>query len=255
MKLRKALNIPDCHIPWEDKKSYEIMLLIAQDVDKKYGLEEINIMGDYADFHALGLHPTLPRAMNIKEGIKDEIYAVHQRLNELRTLFPKARINYIEGNHEWRLLRYIVKKCPELFDLYTLPEVLQFDKYGINYYEYGKTQFYRCLGTTDLGLRHQPYNGGKHCAASSAHSKAVSLAFGHTHRKQSYTFRDALGKEISCYSLGWLGDKSAPPFDYMDHDNWGQAIQIVTAIGNEWWEDTIDIKNHKAIYEGYLYEA
>lgn len=250
---KTALNIPDCHIPWEDKTSYGIMLHIAQDFEKQYGLDEINIMGDFLDFYWFSLHPKMPSVTSVKETLKEEIYQGIQRLEELRNLFPKAKINYIEGNHEYRMVRYIISKCPELFDLFSLEDLLQFKKFDIQYIPFGKTQLHRCLGTTYL-LRHQPFNGGKHCAASSAHNKGVSLGFGHTHRKQAYTFRDALRKEISCYSLGWLGDRAAPPFDYMDTDDWAQSFQFVHAFGeDDWFVENIDIKNHKAVFNGYIY--
>jgi len=54
----------------------------------------------------------------------------------------------------------------------------------------------------------------------------VSLGLGHTHRKQSYTFKDALGKEISCYSLGRLGDRLAAPLNYMGSDNWSNPFKL-----------------------------
>ena len=53
---KKALIIPDCHIPYHDRRSYEIMLEVAKDIDQDYGLDEIVILGDYADFYAINAH-------------------------------------------------------------------------------------------------------------------------------------------------------------------------------------------------------
>lgn len=251
--MKSALNIPDCHIPWHDEKAYDIMLSIAVDQDKKLPLDEINIMGDFADFFWFGLHGKLPDQMSIKETLKDEIYQCIQKLEQLRKLFPNAKINFIEGNHEFRMVRYIVNKCPELYELFTLPELLQFDRIGITYHPYGKNQLYRVLDT-NLFIRHQPYNAGKNCASSTAHNKGISLLFGHTHRKQSYTYKQADGKLITCISGGWLGDRNQPVFSYMDSDNWAQSFSFVFSDGkDDWFIHEIDIKNDKAVYGGYVY--
>ena len=56
--------------------------------------------------------------------------------------------------------------------------------------------------------------------------------------------------------MGWLGDRNAPIFSYMDHDNWVQGFQIVTALSKkEWFVEPVRIKNKKAIYNNVLYES
>jgi hypothetical protein len=254
---QSALNIPDCHIPWHDKKAYGIMLDVASDHHERLGLTEINIMGDFLDFFWCSLHPKLPGAMTLKETVQSEIAEGCKALEELRKRFPGVKINFIEGNHEQRLQRWIVKKCPELWDLeeLTLPYLLKFKDHDINYVPFGKCQLYRCLGT-DYILRHQPFNQGKHCAASSIANKHTCLGFGHTHRRQSFSETDAFGNEIFANSLGWLGDSSAPVFDYMDTDHWVQGFEIVHALdGKIVQNDYISIRKGKAIYNGVLYEG
>ena len=251
--VKIALNIPDCHIPWHDKAAYTVMLTIAKDLNEKVKpLDQINIMGDFADFHGVKLHPKMPYEMSLKETLRDEIRQVYLAVKQLRDMFPEAEINYIEGNHEQRLQRYLVQKAPELFDFVTLPELLKFDTLGIRYYPYGRGQLVQCLDT-DYHLRHAPYNAGKHTAASTAHNKGISLGFGHTHRKQSYTFKTAMNQEISCYSMGWLGDETAPIFNYIDTDNWSKGFQIVYSVDGLPIIHTVDIRDHKAVYNGILY--
>lgn len=229
------------------------MILVASDQNKILPITQINIMGDFADFYWFSLHDKLPSGMGIKDRLKDEIHKCIEKLKELRELFPDAEINFVEGNHEFRMVRYICKKCPELYELFTLPELLQFDQLGIKHIPFGKTQLHRVLDT-DLYMRHQPYNAGKNCASGTAHAKGISLMFGHTHRKQSYTYQRADGVEVTCISGGWLGDRNAPVFDYMDSDNWAQSFNFVFSHGKGAWHiHEIDIKNHKAVYNGYVY--
>mgnify|MGYP003146215251 CR=1 FL=1 len=230
---------------------------IGGDLESTYdgGVDEVNVMGDFLDFYWCSLHPRLPEAMSIKETMRDEIAQGIEKLEEIRHTFPNAVINFIEGNHEYRLMRWLTKKAPELFDIIKLPELLHFKELGIKFHPFGKNQLVSCLGT-DYMLRHQPFNMGKHCAAGTAHAKHISLGFGHTHRHQSYSSKDALGREICCYSMGWLGDESAPVFSYMDHDNWVQSFQVVTALSKkDWFIDTIKIKKKRAVYNGIIYES
>lgn len=250
-----ALNIPDCHIPWHDKKAYDVMLHIASDLYKNGELSEIYIMGDYLDFYGVNLHHKLPSDMDIQETLKDEIFWGIKKLQELRTKFPTAKIHFIEGNHEYRLVRYLVEKCPELYDFVTLPEMLKFDSLGIVHHPFGRAQLVSCLGT-DYYLRHQPYSMGENCAGATLKKKFRSLGFGHTHRRQTYAATDALGKVLECRSLGWLGDRTAPVFSYIDHDHWTQGFEIVTALSkSEWFAEYVPIINGKALWRGYVYEG
>jgi len=255
MTTKIAINIPDCHIPWHSASSWDLLMSIGGDLQKSAGVDEVNIMGDFLDFYWCSLHPRLPEAMSMTETMKDEIGQGIEKLEEIRSTFPTATINFIEGNHEYRLMRWLTKKAPELFDMITLPDLLEFKRLNIRYHPFGKNQLVSCLGT-DYMLRHQPWSSSKHCAATSAHAKHISLGFGHTHRTQSYSSKDALGREICCFSMGWIGDETAPVFSYMDHDNWTQSFQVVTALSKkEWFVDTIRIKNKKAIYNNVLYES
>jgi len=252
--VKVSLNIPDTHIPFHCQKSYDLMLQIAKDVDEDIGITEINILGDYLDFFWVSLHPKGPASSIIRESFKDEIYEGIKKLTELRNLFPKAKINFLEGNHEFRLVRYIVSKCPELYDLYSLPDILCFDKLNIEYHPFGKGQKVSCLGT-NLFMRHQPYNQGRNCAATTAHNKGISLLFGHTHRLQNYTLIKGDGEEVSTYSSGWLGDRTLPAFEYMDTDDWGTGFTMTYAFSEKDWHlHQIHIKNGRTVYNGSLYE-
>lgn len=252
--VKVSLNIPDSHIPFHCEESFQLMLNVAKDVDRDIGISEINILGDFLDFFWVSLHPKGPATSSVKQSFKDEIYEGIQKLKLLRELFPKATINYIEGNHEFRLVRYLIAKCPELYDLYSLPDILCFDEIGVNYFPFGKGQKVSCLGT-DLFMRHQPYNQGKNCAATTAHNKGISLLFGHTHRIQSYHLVRGDGTEVSVYSTGWLGDRTQPVFEYMDTDDWGTGFTMTYAFSEkDWHVHQIHIKNGKAVYNGSLYE-
>ena len=177
MGIKRALVIPDCHIPYEDKRAYQLMLDVASQTVHP---DAIYILGDYSDFYSVNSHGKAPN-INIK--LKDEVYEVHQRLQELCDLFPKAKKVFIEGNHEYRLARYIQNKCPDLFDLLTIPDLFKLDEYGFDFIPYGPNQKTPILNSK-LYARHEPISGGVHVAHGTVVKAGKSVIFGHTHRIQ-----------------------------------------------------------------------
>jgi len=176
MSVRSALIIPDCHIPYEDKRAYDLMLNVAIDLDP----DEIVILGDYADFYAINAHGKSP---NMSHVLQEEITAVVERLIQLKELFPKAKRVFIQGNHCYRLERYIAKNCPDLYGIVDTPSLLELKILGFEYVPYGPTQAYKVLGSK-LIARHAPLAGGKHVAQATAEKAMCSVIFGHTHRIQ-----------------------------------------------------------------------
>jgi len=65
--------------------------------------------------------------------LKDEFSLGKSLLNKLRNNHPKARIIYTEGNHEFRMRSYFIKKAPELYDPLYIPEQLNLTKLGVEW--------------------------------------------------------------------------------------------------------------------------
>ena len=241
------------------------MLIIAKDVHEKIGINQVNILGDYGDYQALSLHGKSPVSLEVKENLKSEIYKINQRLIELRDCFgEEAEIQFVEGNHEYRLLRYLLKNCPDLYDLHSIPELLSFDKLNIKFFPYGKAQRVKCLDT-NLFMRHRPYSDGVSFALATANKKSLSLLVGHTHREQRATIRRADNSPVTVYCSGWLGDHMAAPFkEYTDTDDWSLGFSFTYAWGgvDDWIIKHVEIKKamvdnelkYIAIYDGVLYE-
>lgn len=249
MTLRVALNIPDCHIPWHNEDALEIMFQVAKDIKP----DEINILGDFADAYFANQHPKSPSDMQIKETLLDEIEQVKGKLQRLRNEHPKATINYIEGNHEFRLQRYLANKCPELFGILNYEDLVGLKDLQIKFYPFGRHQLVRCLGT-DYLLRHQPYAGGTYCAGGSIAKKKSSLGFGHTHRIQSHTCTNATGDELVSDSIGCLVDFNAPIFDYVDSQDWALGFQVFYAFNKKvYFREQVRILDGKAAYNGKVY--
>lgn len=217
--IKTALIIPDCHIPYEDKKAYALMLKAAIDLKP----DEIVILGDFADFYAVsshGKHPLLAHTL------MEEIERVIQRLDELDKLFPDTRKIFLEGNHEFRLERYIQNVAPGLFGVTETKNILKLDnRPNWKFIPYGPNQCHHVLQSY-LRARHEPVGNSAKLTAQRA---LCSLVYGHIHRIE---MSHAVGLDDTnhiAFSVGWLGDKNLDKiFGYVkNHHQWQMGFGVV----------------------------
>lgn len=247
--VKKALIIPDCHIPYEDKRAYDLMLAVAKDIKP----DEIVIQGDYADFYAVNSHG---KDAAVQNGVlQDEIHEVVLRLSELNKLFPKAKKVYIEGNHEYRLARYINSRCPDLYGVVDIESVLELKILGYEFVPYGPNQKYHVMGSK-LIARHEPLAGGKHVAQNTVEKAMHSVIFGHTHRIQEAQIVTIHGENYRGISNGWLGDTTHKVMQYVKgHHQWSHGFSVVTVLDDgTWFNSLIHIIDYKCYYDGFIYE-
>lgn len=96
----------------------------------------INFGGDIFDLAEFGSYGVDPREWDVVGRIK----FVHKHIFEpIREACPDTQIDFVEGNHEFRLLRHLADATPalkavlsDLLDL-TIPKLLGLDRYEINY--------------------------------------------------------------------------------------------------------------------------
>lgn len=105
------------------------------DTLKRVKPQRIILNGDVFDLPEFGSYPVDPREWDVV----GRIQWVHKFLEEIRNICPDAEIDFIEGNHEYRLLRHLGEASPAmkavLSDLHgwTVPKLLGLDKYQLNY--------------------------------------------------------------------------------------------------------------------------
>lgn len=251
MKMRNALIIPDCHFSQKNEEScdyraYKLMLKVA----KKQKIDEIVILGDFADFYGVNAHGKNP---SINNELKDEISRVKFELKKLRRMFPKAKIVYIEGNHEFRLARYMANKAPELFGLVDLSTILAFSELKIKYVPYTPDQKYNVLGSK-LIARHEHIAGGVHVAHSTVVKAGCSVIFGHCHRIQESQVVMMDGSNLRGIACGWLGNKDHASMQYVkNHHQWSLGFAIVSVLNNgTWFCDLKHIIDYKVIHQGEI---
>ena len=254
MEIKRALVIPDCHIPFECKRSYQLMLDVAASVK----IDEVVLLGDYADFYDISAHPKDP---DITAKLIDEVDSVIHRLMELRLLFPTQKIVYLEGNHEYRLGRYIRDRAKEFFGIITVETMLSLEKFKIEFVPYSPVQKYRILGSK-LHARHEPIGGGVHCANQTVVKASASVIFGHTHRIQESQIVSIDGENFRGISCGWLGDETHKAFEYVkNHHQWAKGFSITSVLPSGIWFNNLchiiecpDGK-YRTVYNGQIFEG
>lgn len=226
MIVRYAI-LNDVHFPYEGKCFYKALDLISQWND----LEAIYLNGDILEIESLSRHPKGPQAAS---QFKYEIDYANDKFDFMQKKFPGIPVHLIEGNHCYRLFRYLRDVAPQLWGLLEHPELLKFHERGWKFYPYGPRQWVKC-GRSKLYLRHEPLGGGKNPATYTAERSNVDCLFGHTHIFQIATHKKhgPLPSVTKAYSGGWLGDINQPVFDYRGaKDNWQSGFSEITCDTN-----------------------
>lgn len=248
--MLKALIIPDCHRPYHHKRAYALMIKIARDLNP----DEIVILGDYGDFYAVNSHGKDPRLMHM---LLDEVQDINQGLDELDKLFPKARKRFLEGNHEYRLERYLTDNAPALFGVTSTPHLFNLhQRPGWTFHSYGPKQSVRILNSK-LYAKHIPIGSGAKTTAQRAMS---SVVFGHCHRIEEAQIVSLDGQNYKAFTPGWLGDsRQDQVFGYVqNHEQWslGFAAVYVDPKTRFFYSQIIHIlDNMTAVFNGKIYKG
>ena len=129
--FERALLLFDLHIPFHNLTALQVAL--------KYGIgfkpDCIILGGDVGDFYSASYFDRDPSVTRLSI----EIEYCRCFLEDLRRMFPNARIIWKEGNHDERLWRRVVQKIPDIIDIktpegkpmFSLEGVMDFKEYGI----------------------------------------------------------------------------------------------------------------------------
>lgn len=241
--IKTALIIPDCHRPFHDRKAYNLMIKVASLI----GIDEVVLLGDYADFYSVSRHQKDPRVGAL---LLDEVTSVREGLDEIDHLFPSAKKVFLEGNHEQRLENYLIDKAPGLFGLTEIPFLFELNRRpNWTYIHFGRNQLYRILGSA-LHAFHRP----KASTPKQHIGKTfVSSVYGDIHKIERAHAVTLDGEHLIATCPGWLGDVSSRVFDYMPATpQWqlGFAIVYVETETSEFHVEQFEIKNHSTILHG-----
>lgn len=131
-RFKTILTCSDLH----DIEIDPFFLRVLIDTARRVQPDVISLVGDIFDLPEFGKYGVDPREWDVVGRIK---FAHDNILRPLREACPNAQIDFIEGNHEARLLRQLADSTPALravlSDLhgFTVGRLLGLDEFQINY--------------------------------------------------------------------------------------------------------------------------
>lgn len=163
----------DIHYPFHDSRATGLFVDVVTVVQP----DHIFINGDAMDFYDLSRFSKDPIR---KYKLQEELDLCHQFLQELRTACPNAWIDFLEGNHEDRLTRFIRDNdaISSLRDL-SIPRQLGLRELEISHHPYGETVWCgdMLVEHGDAVNKHSAYT-----AKNMLDKRGHSGISGHTHR-------------------------------------------------------------------------
>lgn len=254
--MRIVLLIPDTHRPYHDRRAYNLMIRIFQEIVSKYqhiAEFEIVILGDYADFYAVNSHGRSPQMLHV---LQTEVDDVNAGLDELDLLFPFAKKVFIEGNHEDRLSRYLSDKAPALFGITSTEHLFKLNQRpNWSFISWTPGQQYN-VGGSKLIARHRPLATN---AKGGLSKGVVNLVCGDIHKIEESNLVGLDGVEYTYFTVGWLGDKrNDKVFGYTNgHQQWqlGFGLVLIDEATKEFHKHICHIKNYSCEVIGKIFKG
>jgi UDP-2,3-diacylglucosamine pyrophosphatase LpxH len=227
--------LTDPHIPFHSPKALAVAMNCLAD-SNLYGLY---LGGDIFDMYWANDHG--PKDPRIASTLELEVEAVNKFLDEIDQTWPGIQKRFIEGNHETRYERYLIKNAPALFGMTSIPLLTKMaQRPRWTYHPYSTDQLVQ-IGKTNLYVKHAPK--GSSGSAIMNHN-ACNLLFGHVHRIITEYKTTGDKRVLRATSPGWLGEGRNRAFHYVPgHQNWQQGFAriFIDIIDWSWRIEVIEI--------------
>lgn len=205
---------------------------------------EIVLLGDWIDCAGwLSEHPTL-HMPETTGSFADDVAAGNQTLDAIQHAAPGSRVYYLEGNHEWRVIKTILKMTRGhktdaiwLMNLIGLKRLLNLDERRITFVRHDEMMpGVKVRGTLRLGdwyFTHGAFRrGGANAVRGNLGALKRNFCQGHVHRRTHVTQQSADQQEIHGHCFGCLCQFQ--PY-YMENatTDWahGYGLQMVNKDG------------------------
>lgn len=241
MSYERAVGLYDLHGHFKDEKAFSTSLAFVGHVRP----QRVIVGGDWVDFYALSRFVSDPRR---KLELQSELDCVRQSLQRLRRAAPKARIWYLQGNHEARLQKYLWTRAPELEGLRSLrlPRLLGLSDLSIDWVGSG------ILRWPGLVWKHGNFVRSKSGVTATAELERLwrSGVSGHTHRLAQVFKRNDAGV-FTWVEAGCLCDLD-PEYVEGQTADWqhGLVYAEVEARGNRFTVSPLPIVNGRVVWGG-----
>lgn len=184
--------------------------------------------GDFQDFWEISSFDRTPRT---GPALLDEIRQGRRILASFRRLLPHARITWIEGNHEFRLRKYLIQNARELYGLSELsvPALFGLHELKIEYVACHPmasrfTDTFIRVGSLCVGHWDHVAKHGGYAAKALVEEKGVNLLQGHTHRFGAHARTTVDGRVLLGIENSSMCSRTA---SYVARANWQLGFSVV----------------------------
>lgn len=248
-----AIVLPDMQVPYHDKRSMDA---VEQFISKHKWDYYINL-GDYMDLDCISSHnKNNLRAVEGKRIMKDYeagnlILDRHQKIIQKKN--PGAKFVLLEGNHEYRIERYIDAN-PQLEGMVEVEIGLRLEERGFKYVRCYKTGEHYTLGKANF--HHGQYTSKYH-ANKMVDAYGDNIFYGHTHDIMCHPKvlkgkdKTLVGQSLGClcdYEQSYIGKNPS---------NWQQGFAVFFFLPNGFFTYYVTrIFDHKFIgIDGVVYQG
>lgn len=219
-----AVIANDFQIPFHDEKAVLLFKLFL----RRELPDWLILNGDFQDFWEISSFDCTPRT---GREFREEIATGKRILRSFRRSLPRARITWIEGNHEFRLRKYLLQKARELYGLpgLSVPDIFNLERLRIEYvacHELASkfTDNFIRLGSLYVGHFAKVSKHGAYAAKLLVEEKGVSLLQGHTHRFGAHARTTVDGRVLlGIENFSMCSRRQS----YVSHPNWQLGFSVV----------------------------
>lgn len=209
--------------------------------------DEVWLLGDIMDAEEIKRFEGDPNNPKFTE----EIGSAGTFLDDLQRVSPKSRKVWMDGNHEYRLTKWLWAMPMFARERLVIGRLLSMEKRKIEYHPYEDGAIY----VTDTFIAEHGDKTSKHSsytARAMTDARGISGISGHTHRLGAF-HRNDYGGGVEWYENGCLRDLH--PDWIMSKPNWQHGFHVGYFKGNEYHITPYKIKSGSVLHNGSIFSA
>lgn len=226
--------IPDSHGQSINRTAMNLFLTDLKELDP----DEIVMLGDHVDCSGIFTSHKRSYKEEMEYSYLRDIEYAKAFIDSIQQCAPRAKIYYLEGNHELRVEKWAVNTFDNAADakylLSAFSPIVLLDLPGrdIEYFRMGeKYNNISIPGTIRLGKCYFTHGiaANKYAAARHLERFGANVVFGHIHRSQSHFGQTVASGEIGSWSPGTLSELQ-PMWMHTNPTDWahGYGVQLVS---------------------------
>ncbi len=236
-----SITLGDLHLPFNNVTATKLAIEFIREQNPG----RIHLLGDILDAVSVSRFDKDPTR---KENLQDELDSVRDWLTELRDAAPRAKIIYSEGNHEYRIRKYLMSEAKALAGLRSLAleKLLDFATLRVRFRPQDRP--YR--------IGHLLFTHGQFISRWSAMSAkrhfeqfGCCVIHGHTHRLGSFYHTD-IATTFAAFENGCLSTLTP---DYVTAPDWQNGFSVVYHGKNYFHVDQVALIRNRFCFHGKVY--